>query len=75
MFAYPIFYDLVAETPEEKLRAYNLIYNIVHYIVENNFTLLNQFGTPTTWGQWNPKVRRWLYFNDWIALIDWLSQF
>eukprot|EP01102_Stenamoeba_stenopodia_P019004 TRINITY_DN7060_c0_g4_i2.p1 TRINITY_DN7060_c0_g4~~TRINITY_DN7060_c0_g4_i2.p1 ORF type:complete len:802 (-),score=153.57 TRINITY_DN7060_c0_g4_i2:157-2529(-) len=59
LFAYPIFYDLVAETPEEKQRAYNLIYNIVYGIVEHNFTLINQFGNATTWGKWNPQ-----YLND-----------
>jgi len=58
MFAYPIFYDLVCETPEEKQRPYNLMYNIVYNIVKNNFSLINQFGEATTWGKWNPQVSR-----------------
>jgi predicted RNase H-related nuclease YkuK (DUF458 family) len=49
MFAYPMVYDLLAETPDEKARARNLINNIVGYIVENGFVLIDVTGKPTTW--------------------------
>eukprot|EP01104_Vermistella_antarctica_P001095 TRINITY_DN11154_c0_g1_i1.p1 TRINITY_DN11154_c0_g1~~TRINITY_DN11154_c0_g1_i1.p1 ORF type:complete len:881 (+),score=128.69 TRINITY_DN11154_c0_g1_i1:2-2644(+) len=58
-FAYPVVYDLVAETPEEKARVYALIYDITYYIVSNNFYLIDVTGKRTQWGVWNPT-----YLND-----------
>lgn len=76
MMVYPLVYALVAETAEEKARARNLIYNIVHYIVENGFVLIDVTGKPTTWfhflvffslprGKWSPQ-----YLNDDITWYD-----
>jgi len=59
MFAHPIVYDLVAETTDEKQRAMRLLKNIVTYIVENNYYLIDVTGKHTTWGIWNPD-----YLND-----------
>eukprot|EP01104_Vermistella_antarctica_P006857 TRINITY_DN1754_c0_g3_i1.p1 TRINITY_DN1754_c0_g3~~TRINITY_DN1754_c0_g3_i1.p1 ORF type:complete len:734 (+),score=146.91 TRINITY_DN1754_c0_g3_i1:742-2943(+) len=56
LWAYPIVLDLVAETPNEKERAYNLIYDITHYIVENDFYLIDVNGKHTLWGVWAPEV-------------------
>jgi len=44
MFAYPVVYDLLAETEDEKERAYNLINNIMRYITSNGFLLIDVTG-------------------------------
>lgn len=49
MWAYPIIYELVAETSEEKSRAYRLINNIMTYIVKNDYYLIDVTGNHTTW--------------------------
>jgi hypothetical protein len=54
LYVYPVFYDLVAETPEEKQRALYLIESITWYIVSNDYYLIDKTGLPTTWGVWNP---------------------
>jgi hypothetical protein len=53
MFAYPLFYDLVAEG-EYKNRVKNLVYRIMNHIVENNYQLMDLDGKPTRWGVWAP---------------------
>jgi hypothetical protein len=53
MFAYPLFYDLVAEG-EYKTRVKNLVSRIMNHIVDNNFQLIDLDGKPTRWGVWNP---------------------
>lgn len=65
MYVYPLLFDLVAETPEEKARVYRLINNIMSYIVENNFMLIDVTGKPTTWGRWNPQ-----YLEDTSSWYD-----
>jgi hypothetical protein len=54
MYLYPIFYDLIAETPEEKELAAQLHLDIVYYILKNDYYLIDADGKPTTWGDWNP---------------------
>jgi hypothetical protein len=54
MFAYPIFAKLMNQSSEYVPLALELIDNIVHYIVENDFYLIDITGLPTTWGRWNP---------------------
>jgi hypothetical protein len=49
MWAYPLVYQLVAETPEEKSRVLRLITDITTYIVKNNFYLIDVTGNHTTW--------------------------
>jgi hypothetical protein len=51
MWAYPLVYQLVAETPEEKSRALRLINDITSYIVKNNFYLIDVTGNRTTWSE------------------------
>lgn len=48
MMAYPIVYHLLAETPQEKARAYRLIDGIMRYIIDNNYQLIDVTGKPTT---------------------------
>ena len=66
IFAYTMYYEYVATTPEEKELAATLLTNTMSYIVKNDFYLIGVDGKPTTWGIWNPK-----YIND---NPDWFDQ-
>ncbi len=52
-FAYPLFYDLVAEG-DLKERAKGLVRRIMNHIVDNNYQLIDLDGKPTRWGVWTP---------------------
>lgn len=54
-FVYPLVHDLLAETDEERLRAYNLILNITTHILTHNWYLIGENHNHTTWGIWNPR--------------------
>jgi hypothetical protein len=60
MFAYSIFAKIMngSET-EYGQQALQLISNIVHYIVANDFYLIDITGQPTSWGAWNPLIINW----------------
>jgi len=64
MFAYPIFYDLVADA-SYKERVRSLVHRIMTHIVEHQFLLVDLDGRPTRWGVWNPDSLNnnpnWLY--------------
>lgn len=53
MFAYPIFYKLVAKG-EMKDRCKSLVHRLMSHIVDNNFHLIDLDGKPTRWGVWSP---------------------
>lgn len=54
--AYPVLYDLVAQSPEEKQRVYNLIDGLTGGMVNNDLYLIDpSTGERTTWGFWNPS--------------------
>jgi hypothetical protein len=53
LFAYPLFYDLVAEG-EMKERVKNLVHRIMTHIVDHDFHLIDLDGKPTRWAIWNP---------------------
>jgi hypothetical protein len=55
MFVYPLVYHLLAETPSEKQRVKTLMSNIMNYIVDNGFVLIDYDGHPTRWGVWAPQ--------------------
>lgn len=56
-FAYSVFYDLVADTAEDKARVGALITDITDYIVDNDFFYMDPVtGEPTLWGLWNPDT-------------------
>jgi hypothetical protein len=52
---YQLALDLLCETAEEKTIARDLLVNMVRYIVQNDFQLIDWTGKPTTWGHWNPE--------------------
>jgi hypothetical protein len=53
---YPLVYDHIAKTPEERDRVYKLIDGITGGILENNYYLIDPITQqPTTWGIWGPE--------------------
>ena len=55
MFVYPLVYDLLAETDEEKAQVRGLVSRIMSYIVDNGYYLIDVDGKPTRWGVWAPE--------------------
>lgn len=64
MFAYPLFYELVAKG-EMKERVKAVVQKLMDHIVDNNFHLIDLDGKPTRWGVWSPDSlngsNEWLY--------------
>ncbi|MCE1199281.1 MAG: hypothetical protein LWW85_09970 [Marinilabiliales bacterium] len=64
MFAYPLFYDLVAKG-EMKERVKGLVDRLMTHIVDHNFELTDLDGLATRWAVWNPDSLnhspRWMY--------------
>ena len=62
MFAYPLFYDLVAEGPMKE-RVKNLVHRIMSHIVDHNFQLVDLDGKATRWAVWTPDSIN--FSNNW----------
>jgi hypothetical protein len=62
MFAYPLFYDLVADG-DYKIRVKNLVARMMNHIVANDFHLIDLDGKPTRWGVWTPDSLN--YATNW----------
>jgi len=64
MFAYPIFYELVAKG-DMKERTKGLVDRLMTHIVDHNFELVDLDGIATRWGVWSPdslnNAKRWMY--------------
>lgn len=64
MFAYPLFYDLVAQG-EMKERVRSLVDRLMTHIVDHNFEMVDLDGLATRWAVWNPdslnNSQRWMY--------------
>lgn len=54
-FFYGVYYDLVAETPEEKEEVRKVVHAMSTHIVDHNFTLVDHDGLPTRWANWSPE--------------------
>ena len=54
-FFYAIYYDLVAETPEEKAAVRQVVAAITDHLIEHGFKLVDYDGKPTRWGNFNPE--------------------
>lgn len=60
MMAYTLASQLLADVNSTAAAlAGQLLVNITRYIVENNFTLVDVTGQPTTWGKWSPAYVNW----------------
>jgi len=62
-FFYPAYYDLVADTDEEKERVREVVRDLTDHFLEHNFQLIDHDGTVTRWGEFSPEAlngdRRW----------------
>ena len=64
---YPLLYDLVAQTDNERARAKRLILNITRYITQNGYYLIDVTGKPTTWCEFLAV----LVSSQWPTLFAW----
>ena len=55
-FLYALYYDLVAETEEEKARVRDVVLAITDHLIDHDFALVDHDGKPTRWAQFGPKV-------------------
>ncbi|MBI4557967.1 MAG: hypothetical protein HY706_10330 [Candidatus Hydrogenedentes bacterium] len=55
-FFYARYYDLVAETEEEKVRVRDHVRALTDNIVEHDFCLVDHDGKPTRWAVYSPKA-------------------
>ncbi|MBN1348090.1 hypothetical protein JXJ21_01640 [candidate division KSB1 bacterium] len=54
-FFYGIYYDLVAETEQEKEPVRQVVRDITDHLIRNGFLLRDHDGTPTRWGNFSPE--------------------
>ncbi len=55
-FFYGIYYDLVAESEEEKQPVREVVKAITDHLINNNYCLIDHDGKPTRWAFFNPEV-------------------
>tara|TARA_R110002167_G_scaffold49412_33_gene144795 strand:+ start:5564 stop:7600 length:2037 start_codon:yes stop_codon:yes gene_type:complete len=58
-FYYGIYYDLVAETKQEKDAVKKVVADITDHLIRHGFRLMDYDGKPTRWGNFEPD-----YFNS-----------
>jgi hypothetical protein len=54
-FLYGLYYDLVAETDQEKARAREVVRRVIDHLVSHDFCLVDHDGKPTRWAHFGPK--------------------
>lgn len=54
-FFYGVYYDLVAETEEEKKPVREVVAAITDHLIRNGFVLRDHDGKPTRWGNFSPE--------------------
>jgi hypothetical protein len=54
-FLYARYYDLVAETEEEKDRVREVVRNVTDHLLEHDFRLVDWDGRPTRWANFSPE--------------------
>ena len=55
-FFYGLYYDLVAETAEEKQQARAVVERVTNHLIVHDYALIDHDGKPTRWGQFGPSV-------------------
>ncbi|MEZ6035666.1 MAG: hypothetical protein R3C17_21420 [Planctomycetaceae bacterium] len=63
-FFYAVYYDLVAETDQEKERVREVVDRITTHLVTHNYALIDHDGLPTRWGQFAPDVLNTDHLTD-----------
>jgi hypothetical protein len=54
-FFYALYYDLVADTEEERNRVREHVAAIAGHLIDHNFQFVDHDGKPTRWGIFNPE--------------------
>lgn len=54
-FFYALYYDLVADTEEEKTRVREHVRALTDHLVDHNFQLVDHDGKPTRWARYSPE--------------------
>jgi hypothetical protein len=54
-FFYPLYYDLVASTDEEKRRVREQVTALTDHLIDHGFRLIDHDGKPTRWGVFDPE--------------------
>jgi len=54
-FFYPIYYDLIADTEQEKEEVRDVMRSMTDHLVDNGFLLRDHDGLPTRWGNFSPE--------------------
>ena len=62
-FFYATYYDLVAETEEEKQRVREVTLAITDHLIDHNYSLVDWDGEPTRWAQFGPEQMN--FDSDW----------
>lgn len=55
-FFYPLYYDLVADTEEEKERVREVVRDLTDHLIKYGYNLVDHDGTPTRWGVYSPEA-------------------
>lgn len=58
-FNFAVYYDLVADTPEEKKRIADHTHRLMDHIIDHGYYLVDHDGKPTRWGVWAPEKLNW----------------
>jgi hypothetical protein len=53
-FFFPLYHDLVAETPAEKERVREVVRDLADHLLAHDFSLTDHDGKPTRWGVYSP---------------------
>ena len=73
-FLYGLYYDLVAETEEEKEMVREVIARVTDHLIEHDFQLVDHDGKPTRWARFSPKeLNRDLRFSTGLRGMNSLS--
>jgi len=54
-FLYALYYDLVAESEDEKQRARDVVTAITDHLIANDYALIDHDGKPTRWARFGPR--------------------
>ncbi len=54
-FFYPLYYDLVADTEEEKSRVREVVRDLTDHLINHDYCLIDHDGKPTRWAVYGPK--------------------